>query len=664
VGAGANKSTTFGGPVAILLGGGYLYNGQEAGFAHSTQPTLCGGSTAAYCPGGLAIPVCLGSLNYTCGLTGGASAQAALALSVSKGMFAGSAACDSHASPWHAHGDVHCEYNGAAAGHSPLIGIAFDGLGIYGLNEGSGAVPTDLTACQSHVGPVPGTASAAGSLLSGVAAGLASGTVRHYHLTTTWPYSLGCYGSWRYSDCVAATPASCNVWLPIYNSDGSTSFADDWCPCALPYPRALPVTAPGQLPASLNTTQPNAMCYTSYTGFSNAPSSSTGAVLCSSIASSFFPAPPPSPPATASPAPPSPSPSPPPTSPPSPSPPAPSLSPPPPTPSPPKPSPPPPSQSPSPPPPIPPRPSPPAPPKPSPPPSPSPPNPPLSSPPASPTPPSPIAQWNKVDNGEVIALDIPYSVYAANQVFYREAFIAAVAAVSGRAMDSVYVTNFQASSIGTTIIYFDIILEGTDYDVVATAAAVQALFCPPAGSAVSVGTPSCPPLLAAMVANGLPVGGVFFNDQTSASTYSPSPTPGVNASQVGTWRFADSNEVVALDISYGAYATNQQYYKEAFLAGIAAALGVAQDAVFVNDFQQSAAGTTLLFFDVALPATSSSAIPAMFSQVAALFQPCNGAGVAPVGCPAAAALLSKLQQYGLPITQAYYNNQLAPMSGR
>jgi hypothetical protein len=167
-----------------------------------------------------------------------------------------------------------------------------------------------------------------------------------------------------------------------------------------------------------------------------------------------------------------------------------------------------------------------------------------------------------------------------------------------------------------------------------------------------------------MVANGLPVGGVFFNDQTSASTYSPSPTPGVNASQVGTWRFADSNEVVALDISYGAYATNQQYYKEAFSAGIAAALGVAQDAVFVNDFQQSAAGTTLIYFDVALPATSSSAIPAMFSQVAALFQPCNGAGVSPVGCPAAAALLSKLQQYGLPITQAYYNNQLSPTSGR
>jgi hypothetical protein len=49
---------------------------------------------------------------------------------------------------------------------------------------------------------------------------------------------------------------------------------------------------------------------------------------------------------------------------------------------------------------------------------------------------------------------------------------------------------------------------------------------------------------------------------------------------VGTWQFSDSNEVIALDIVYATYATNQQYYKEAFTAGIASALGVAQDAVY------------------------------------------------------------------------------------
>jgi len=70
---------------------------------------------------------------------------------------------------------------------------------------------------------------------------------------------------------------------------------------------------------------------------------------------------------------------------------------------------------------------------------------------------------------------------------------------------------------------------------------------------------------------------------------------------VGTWQFADSNEVIALDIPYSTYgafhsgrgtashvsssraavsATNQQYYKEAFTAGVAAALDVAQVAIY------------------------------------------------------------------------------------
>lgn len=84
----------------------------------------------------------------------------------------------------------------------------------------------------------------------------------------------------------------------------------------------------------------------------------------------------------------------------------------------------------------------------------------------------------------------------------------------------------------------------------------------------------------------------------------------------------------------------------------------------MNDFQQSAAGTTLIYFDIELPATTSSAIPAMFAQVANLFTECNGAGVSPVGCPAGASslLVTKMKEYGLPITDVYYNNQL-PVGG-
>jgi len=49
----------------------------------------------------------------------------------------------------------------------------------------------------------------------------------------------------------------------------------------------------------------------------------------------------------------------------------------------------------------------------------------------------------------------------------------------------------------------------------------------------------------------------------------------------------------------------------------------------------------------------------MFSQVANLFTACNGAGVSPVGCPAGSSslLVTKLQSFGLPITNAYYNQQ-------
>ena len=47
----------------------------------------------------------------------------------------------------------------------------------------------------------------------------------------------------------------------------------------------------------------------------------------------------------------------------------------------------------------------------------------------------------------------------------------------------------------------------------------------------------------------------------------------------------------------------------------------------------------------------------MFSQVQSLFTPCNGAGVSPVGCNAGptSTLVTKLKQYGMPITDAYYN---------
>jgi hypothetical protein len=267
-----------------------------------------------------------------------------------------------------------------------------------------------------------------------------------------------------------------------------------------------------------------------------------------------------------------------------------------------------------------------------------------------------------VDNGEVIAIDIPYGVYAAQQAYYREAFIAAMADVRDQLIFSVYVTNFQQSSVGTTLIYFDTIILGSDYDVAAASAAVQALFDTSSADCASTAPIGCPAhsqLLGAFVAYGLPAAAAYYNDQFAPSAF-VAPNSAINASQVGTWQFADSNEVIAINIAYSVYATQQQYYKEAFTAAVAQSLGVEGHAVFVNDFQQSSAGTTKIYFDVELPATSSSvAVPAMLSSVQGLFQACHGDGSAPIGCSAGTTspLVIALQQFGLPITDAFYNDE-------
>jgi len=262
----------------------------------------------------------------------------------------------------------------------------------------------------------------------------------------------------------------------------------------------------------------------------------------------------------------------------------------------------------------------------------------------------------------VIAIDIPYGVYAAQQAYYREAFIAAMADVRDQLMYSVYVTNFQQSSQGTTLIYFDTIILGNDYDVAAASAAVQALFDTTSDACVDthpIGCPALPILTDAFAIYGLPAAAAYYNDQFAPSAY-VAPNGVINTSQVGTWQFADSNEVVAIDIVYSVYATQQQYYKEAFIAAVAQTLGLGFEAVFVNDFQQSSAGTTKIYFDIELDATSSSvAVPAMLLNVQALFQACQGDGNPPIGCSAGSTspFVVALQEFGLPITDAFYNDQ-------
>lgn len=67
---------------------------------------------------------------------------------------------------------IHTSFVDPKGEHSPLIGYAFDGYGIYGPNGEGGKVPTDLDACNGHWDAVRGY---------------------HYHVRRTFPYILGGY---------------------------------------------------------------------------------------------------------------------------------------------------------------------------------------------------------------------------------------------------------------------------------------------------------------------------------------------------------------------------------------------------------------------------------------------------------------------------------------
>lgn len=60
--------------------------------------------------------------------------------------------CGGHAMPYHYHKDLSCDYDSSNSGHSPLVGIALDGHGIYGLHETTGTPPTGERCVVLHGG--------------------------------------------------------------------------------------------------------------------------------------------------------------------------------------------------------------------------------------------------------------------------------------------------------------------------------------------------------------------------------------------------------------------------------------------------------------------------------------------------------------------------------
>lgn len=196
------------GRIGLSVKGVNIYSPFEAGFT-AGQASCAAGS----CAGGIDVVACEEQLEHQCNGD------------VKYDMLMDT--CGGHATPYHTHVDLKCDYDHAAPGHSPLVGIALDGRGIYGVHESTGAPPADLDACGGHVGPVP----------KDNAFGVPEGTeVYHYHLQATNPHTLGCFGksdgTTTLAQCKAAYGSTCGTGFEVMlDKQGGQYCYDAYCPC-------------------------------------------------------------------------------------------------------------------------------------------------------------------------------------------------------------------------------------------------------------------------------------------------------------------------------------------------------------------------------------------------------------------------------------------------
>jgi len=240
----------FGGEIAYLLNGQLMYGSVEQGISCTDSKT---GKTGT-CAKGTDVWTCLQENQYYCPNNG-------LYSSSDYPGFVGSMAdtCGFHASPYHLHYSPakscttpNYDATSASKGHSPLVAISKDGYGIYGLYETTNTEPTDLDACNGHWGTVntdePYTDAASG--ISGFVGSSGTAYVYHYHTSSKFPYTIGCYKADAttgltgttyptvgYATCTTLVngnynnAAFCNTYIPIHKSDGTTAWFDDYCQC-------------------------------------------------------------------------------------------------------------------------------------------------------------------------------------------------------------------------------------------------------------------------------------------------------------------------------------------------------------------------------------------------------------------------------------------------
>jgi hypothetical protein len=272
-----------------------------------------------------------------------------------------------------------------------------------------------------------------------------------------------------------------------------------------------------------------------------------------------------------------------------------------------------------------------------------------------------MGSWNRLEI-EVVTLDIPFASFSAHADAYVDAAASALAAVLAVQPAAVTVSEFQPSSVGTTVLYFDVIAAGSDSSssavTPALAAAVRSLFAP---GLPATGAPALPALLGALREAGLPLRNAYYQDQLVPSPAADSPAPPAPAGSMAGWPFQEGGEVLALDIPFGDFTSRQKYYTAAFVTALASLLGAPAAALHVHLIQQSSVGTTRLYFSRLLPdggpgSVSSEVISAASIQLHALFAP--GPGSPAVGAAALPHVVDAMRATGLPVRGVYQQDQL------
>ena len=186
-----------------ISGGELIYGPMDAGF---TAGQVCTNGVGT-CPAGTDTRMCGALIEKACGtanLKGNTTASMHMLLSD----------CGGHAG-YHNHEGIACEYSATSAGHSALVGVLLDGRGLYGQYESTGTHPTNLDACNGHLGPTPAVTV---STSTGSVTYAASTNVYHYHMTVNAPFVAGCFGpatslaaaNALYSTCTKSSLCTCD----------------------------------------------------------------------------------------------------------------------------------------------------------------------------------------------------------------------------------------------------------------------------------------------------------------------------------------------------------------------------------------------------------------------------------------------------------------------